>query len=213
MTARPQDLVDFGARILVPDGGRHPEQVVTLGATPGPPLAMRYGVLAIADPWWPEAAPQEPVIALGGGEKGTVLSTIALTREDGTVDRLGVAASVGDLDRVVTWHPLVQSERHLHLDVDSALGAFYEITDAAALQPFFEDSLHMTGVLDRALTEPWVPMEADGRVAAAVFLSTDGPGLCPVWAGFDRDMVAVAVVVDLLILGVAGRHVLTEEVP
>lgn len=211
MTARPQDLVDFGARICFPDNGRYPEQVVTLGATPGPSLAMRFGALAIADPWWPEAAPQQPVIALGGGDKVTVLSTVALTRDDGTVEQMGVAASVGDLARVATWQPLVQAEQHFHLDVDSALGAFYEITDAAVLQAFFEDSLHMKAVYDRALTEPWVEMEVDGRVAAAVFLSPDGAGLCPVWAGFDRDMAAVAAVVDLLILGVAGRHVLTEE--
>ena len=209
MTARPEDLVDFGARVHVPDDGHHAEQVVTIAATPGPTLGMRFGAVAIADPWFPEMAPRQPVIALGGGDKATVLSHISLVRPDGTVDRLGVAASVGDLDRVVRWHPLVQEEEHFHLDVDSALGAFYEITDAAVLQPLFEDSLHMKGVYDRALSEPWVPMSVDDRVAAAVFLSPDGAGLCPVWAGFDRDGSAVAVVVDLLILGVAGRHVLT----
>ena len=213
LTARPQDLVDFGARFTFPYNGRYPEQVVTLGATPGPSLAMRFGALTIADPWWPEAAPQQPVIALGGGDKATVLSTVALTRADGAVEQLGVAASVGDLARVATWRPLVQAEQHFHLDVDSALGAFYEITDAAVLQPLFEDSLHMKRVYERAMTDPWVPMAVDDRIAAAVFLSPDGAGLCPVWAGFDRDTSAAAVVVDLLILGVAGRRVLTEENP
>ena len=125
MTARPQDLVDFGARILVPDGGLHPEQVVTLDAVPGPSLAMRYGALAIADPWWPEVAPQEPVIALGGGDKATVLSTVALARDDGTVDRLTGGWQV-------LSHRAVDSSKVVKRDGD-VLQTYHPFTKAAQL--------------------------------------------------------------------------------
>lgn len=208
MDVGPQDLVRWGDRYLFPDNGRYPEQAVILSATSGPPLTMRFGALAVADPWYPEVAPQEPVILLGGGAKPTRLSTIARARADnGEVERMAVAASVGDLDQVVTWHPLVRNEQHMHLESDSALGAFYEISDGPALQPVFEDSLHMKGIYDRALTELIVTMDVAGRSVAAAFLCPDGSGLYPVWAGFDRDMSAVAVVVDLLTLRAAQRRI------
>jgi len=204
MEIEPQHLVKFGDQYLFPGNERYPEQIVTLSATPGPSLAMRFGVVAIADPWYPEGAPKYPAIALGEGEKATVLTTISQTRaSSGVQESLAIAASVGDLDQVVTWQPLAQDEHHLHLDVDSALGAFYEITDAAVLQPLFEDDLYMKGIYDRALTEPMVAMEVDGRVVAVVFLCPDGSGLYPVWAGFDKDMQAAAVLVDLKMLGAA----------
>jgi hypothetical protein len=44
-------------------------------------------------------------------------------------------------------------------------------------------------------------MEVDGRVAAVVFLCPDGSGLYPAYAGFDKDLQAVAVLVDLKTLG------------
>jgi hypothetical protein len=43
-------------------------------------------------------------------------------------------------------------------------------------------------------------MELAGRVAAVVFLCPDGSGLYPAYVGFDQDMGAVAVLVDLRIL-------------
>lgn len=207
MDVQPQDLVAFGDRYLFPGNDRYPQQTVTLTATPGPALSMRFGAVAIADPWYPQDAPRYPSIALGKGEKATVLTTIAHTRAGGELESMAVAASIGALDEVVTWHPLVQDEQHFHLDDDSALGAFYEITDADLLQPLFEDDLHMKGVYDRALTKPVVSMELDDRVVAVVFLCPDGSGLYPTWAGFDKDMTAVAVLVDLKILSGAERRV------
>jgi hypothetical protein len=47
-------------------------------------------------------------------------------------------------------------------------------------------------------------MEADGRVVAVVFLCPDGSGLYPVYAGFDKDRRAIAVLVDLRLLDDAG---------
>jgi hypothetical protein len=96
--------------------------------------------------------------------------------------------------------PLVEDEEHFHLDSDSALGAFYDITDASALRPLFENDLHRQQVYNRALADRIVTVEVDGRVAAVVFLCPDGSGLYPAWTGFDRDMVAVAVLVDLRLL-------------
>jgi hypothetical protein len=201
MGIQPQDLVGFGDQYLFPGNDRYPEQTATLSATPGPSLAMRFGAVAIADPWYPEGAPSQSAIALGEGEKATVVTTIARVRAGSDIhESMAVAASVGQLDQVVTWQPLVQDEQHFHLDVDSALGAFYEITDAAVLQPLFEDALYMKGIYDRALTEPAVAMEVDGRVVAVVFLCPDGAWRYPMWAGFDEDMSAVAVLVDLKIL-------------
>lgn len=208
MGTQPKDLVSFGSRYVFPGSDRYAEQTVTLTASPGPSLAMKFGAVAIADPWWPEAAPQYPVIGIGRGAYPTMLTTVARTRDGRTEpERMAVAASIGDLDEVTAWQPLVQAEAHFHLDVDSALGAFYEITDAALLQPLFEDAGHMKGIFDRTLTELVVPLEVDGRVVAVVFLCPDGSGLYPAWAGFDKDMQAVAVLVDLKLLSAAERRV------
>ena len=80
---------------------------------------------------------------------------------------------------MASWQPLVVREAHFHLDSDSALGAFFDITDAAVLRPLFKDDMHMQGVYNRALEERIVTMEAEGRVAAVVFLCPDGSGLYP----------------------------------
>ncbi|PVG83873.1 hypothetical protein DDE18_06120 [Nocardioides gansuensis] len=97
---------------------------------------MKFGAVAIADPWFPEVAPEQSLILLGEGEKPTVLTTITRTRADsGRVETKAVAASVGDLDEVITWQPLVQNEQHMRLDSDSALGAFYEISDGGYSSP------------------------------------------------------------------------------
>jgi hypothetical protein len=61
-------------------------------------------------------------------------------------------------------------------------------------------ALHMQGLYNRALDERVVTMEADGRVVAVVFLCPDGSGLYPAWTGYDKDMQAVAVLVDLRLL-------------
>jgi len=81
------------------------------------------------------------------------------------------------------------------------LSAFYDITDSRALRPLFENAEHMQGVYNRTLEERVVTMEVDGRVAAVVFLCPDGSGLYPAYAGFDKDLQAVAVLVDLKTLG------------
>jgi hypothetical protein len=190
---QPQDLVRFGSSYLVS------AQPVRLAAMPGPSLALRWGTLALADPWFPEMLPEFQVIGLGQGEKPTLLSTIDVQR-GGEAQTIACAAMIGPVDEVVTWRPLVQGEAHFHLDSDSALGAFYDITDAASLRPLFEDDQHMQAVYNRALEEQVVTMDVDGRVAAVVFLCPDGSGLYPVYAGFDKDMQAVAVLVDLKLL-------------
>lgn len=206
MRVPPQRLVGFGDSHAFPGNDRHVEQTVTLTATPGPSLTMRFGALAIADPWFPEAAPQQPLTVIGGGAQPTTLTTVGRSRADGgEVELVSVAASIGHLDAVVTWQPLVQNEQHMHLDCDSDLGAFYEISDGVALQPLFKDDLHMKGVFDAALTDLIVPMESQGRVVASAFLCSDGPGLYPAWVGYDIDMSAVAVVVDLKVLSEAHQ--------
>jgi hypothetical protein len=64
----------------------------------------------------------------------------------------------------------------------------------------FSDDMHMQGVYDRALEDRVVTMETNGRVVAVVFLCPDGSGLYPAWTGYDKDMQAVAVLVDLRLL-------------
>jgi hypothetical protein len=206
MSSAPEDLVRVGDRYVFPANMRYPEQTVALTATPGPVLPMRWGLLAIADPWYPEATPKFAATTIGGagGDKTTTLTTVARTRiEGGEVDVMAVAASAGDLDRVTTWQRLVVNQTHFHLDSDSALGAFYEITDGPQLQPLFENAEHMKVIYDRALTEKIVAMEVDGRVAAVVFLCPDGSGTYPAYVGFNADMSAVAVTVDLRTLDAA----------
>ena len=141
------------------------------------------------------------MIGIPQGEQPTMLSTIALPRQGRPEPvPMSCAAAIGRVDHVASWQPLVVREAHFHLDSDSALGAFYDITDAAVLQPLFEDATHMQGVYNRLLDGRIVTMVVEGRVAAVVFLCPDGSGLYPAYAGFDRDMQAVAVLVDLRLL-------------
>lgn len=195
MSTSPDVLVDFGTSL----GLRG--EAVTVTATPGPAISLRWGTLAVADPWFAPGLPELQQISIGQGEQSTLLSTIEVARE-GRPDPVAMscAAAIGAVDEVTSWQPLVHNETHFHLDCDSALGAFYDITDSPALRPLFEDDLHMQQVYNRALTDRIVPMEVDGRVAAVVFLCPDGSGLYPAYAGFDKDLQAVAVLVDLKLL-------------
>ena len=196
IVVNPQDLVEHGATYAFPANGRYRSETVALAELPGPSLSLPWGMVAVADPWFPEAAPSDAAGATSSGEQPTSVTTIARTRSDkGTSEPMAVAATIGPVADVTVWHPAVVAERHFHLDSDSSLGAFYDITDAALLQPLFEDSLAMQTVFNRALTELLVPLEADGRVVGVAFLS--GKDLHPVWQGYDAGGVAVAVLVDL----------------
>src|SRR5687768_7234878 len=194
MGTAPDRLVEFGTNIALP------RQTVTLTATPGPSLPLAWGTLTIADPWWPEY-PDGPIELLGRGEHPTLLSTIVVDveRKPEPVET-SCAAAVGPLDQVTSWQPVLHDEAHFHLDSDSALGAFFDINEEDVLRPLFTDDLHMQGVYNRALEERVVTMEVDGRVVAVVFLCPDGSGLYPAWTGYDKDMQAVAVLVDLRLL-------------
>lgn len=202
---RPQDLLEYGATYVFPSTSRHRRDTVTLTDTPGPTLSTRFGLIAIADPWFPENAPTYGAISLGEGGQPTALTTITRTRADtGAPESMPVAATVGAVADVAVWHPLAPDGRQFHLDADSSLGAFYEITDAAALQPVFENSLLMQSIFNRALEELIVPLEGDGRTLAAVFLC--GKDLHPAWAGYDANGVGVAVLLDFGVLALArGR--------
>jgi hypothetical protein len=134
-----------------------------------------------------------------------VLTTITRTRADtGASELTPVAATIGAVAEVAVWQPLAQDGRQFHLDSDSSLGAFYDITDAATLQQVFEDSLLMQGIFNRALEELIVPLEVDGRTLAAAFLC--GKDLHPAWAGYDANGVEVAALLDFGVLALAqGR--------
>ena len=135
-------------------------------ATPGPGVPLRWGTLAIADPWFAPSVPKVQQISIGQGEQTTVLSTIAVPRAGQPEPaKVSCAAAIGAVDQVTSWQPLVHQESHFHLDCDSALGAFYDVTDSAVLRPLFEDDQHMQEVYNRALVERIVAMEVDGRVA------------------------------------------------
>ena len=141
---QPHNLVSFGSSFEVSG------HLVTLSPSPGPVIDLRWGTLALADPWWPEELPELQVIGIPQGEQPTTLSTIALPRQ-GRVEPvpMSCAATIGRVDQVASWQPLVVREAHFHLDSDSALGAFYDITDAAVLRPLFEDAQHMQSVYNR----------------------------------------------------------------
>jgi hypothetical protein len=199
MSPAPEALVGFGTVV------RMHGEAVTLTPTPGPAVSLPRGTLAVADPWFTPGLPELQQISIAQGEQPTVLSTVAMPREKHPEPvAMSCAAAIGRVEEVSSWQPLVQGERHYHLDSDSALGAFYDITDTAVLRPLFEDDLHMQGVYNRALAERVVAMEAGGRVAAVVFLCPDGSGLYPVYAGFDKDRRPIAVLVDLRLLDDAG---------
>lgn len=205
IVVEPQDLVELGARYVFPGNNRFERETVTLTAKPGPTLSMTWGAIAIADPWFLEAAPTSPAIGIGAKDYPTAVTVITRTRADtGVIEVRPVAATVGKVADVAAWHPLAD-EGQFQLDSDSSLGAFYEITDATALQPLFEDDLYMQGIFNRALKESIVPMEAEGRTLAAVFLC--GKDVHPAWEGFDSDGAAVAVLLDFgLLSGAQGRE-------
>jgi hypothetical protein len=176
----PRDLVELGARYVFPKNRRYQGESVTLTSKAGPTLSTKWGALAIADPWFPEAAPATPVIGMGAKVYPTAVADVA------------------------AWRPLAD-DGQFQLDSDSSLGAFYEVTDAAALQPLFEDDLYMQGIFNRALEESIVSMEADGRTLAVAFLC--GKDLHPAWVGFDANGVVVAVLLDFGLLSQAqGRE-------
>lgn len=205
IVVRPQDLVEYGATYVFPGTSRHRRDTVILTATAGPTLSTKFGLIAIADPWFPEAAPTSSAIGLGRGEYPTILTTITRTRADtGASESMPVAAMIGAAANVAVWHPLAQDGRQFHLDSDSSLGAFYEITEATALQPIFEDSLLMQRIFNRALEELIVPLEVDDRTLATAFLC--GKDLHPAWAGYDANGVGVAALLDFGVLTLAqGR--------
>lgn len=207
MQIQPHALVNFGDRYMFAEREVRPGQTVTLTAMPGPPLDLVSGRLALADPWWPEGAPTDPLTDLGSGPHPTSLSTVGILRagraEPATV---ACAASIGHLDRVAAWRPVAHNDTDVHLQVDSGLGAFYDITDAPALLLSFQDDRNMNSVFDRALAEKVITMHAGGRATAVVFECPDGPGLYPVYAGLDSHGQTVAVVTDLLILSDAERR-------
>jgi hypothetical protein len=74
---RPADLVSFGKSFRLRD------ETVTLTATPGPAISLRWGTLAVADPWSPEMLPEHLLVPIAKGEQPTLLSSIALPREAG----------------------------------------------------------------------------------------------------------------------------------
>jgi hypothetical protein len=208
MSVAPHELVRFGDQYASPAGPHHVEEACSLRPIHGPSLETRFGLVAIADPWVPSAAPEYADISLGGGgTKTTTLAAISRSRADGFgVDAQCVAAAIGDHERVVSWEPLLShNDSKSHIEVDSGLGAFYEITDASLVWRLFEDDHYMHGIHDRALSELVVPIEASGRVVASVFIVSGGAGVHPAWAGFDRDMSAVAVLVDTGILSEGER--------
>jgi hypothetical protein len=201
----PRDLVEFGARYIFPRNPRSPRETVTLTAKAGPTLSTKWGAIAIADPWFPEAAPEAAATFLSRKECRTAVTVITRTHDEtGASKVLSVAATVGAVTDVARWQPLAD-DGQFQLDSDSSLGAFYEITDAAALQPLFEDDLYMQAIFNRALEESIVPIEADGRTLAAAFLCPKD--LHPAWIGFDSNGSAVAVLLDFGLLSHAqGRE-------
>lgn len=205
ITVEPQDLMEVGARYVFPKDRRYQEEAVTLASRAGPTLSTKWGALAIADPWFPEAMPTTPAIGMGARDMPTAVTVITRTRaETGAGEVVPLAAVVGAVADVATWQPLAD-DGQFRLDSDSSLGAFYEITDAAALQPLFEDDVYMQGIFNRVLEESIIPMETDGRTLAAAFLC--GKELHPAWVGFDANGVSVAVLLDFGLLSHAqGRH-------
>lgn len=201
----PQDLVELGARYAFPKDRRYQRETVTLTSKAGPTLLMKWGALAIADPWFPEAAPSTPAIGMGAQSYPTAVTVITRTRtETGAGEVLTLAATIGAVSDVTAWQPLAD-DGQFKLDSDSSLGAFYELADAAAIQPLFEDASYMQGIFNRALEESIVSMEADGRTVAAAFLC--GKELHPAWVGFDTNGVAAAVLLDFGLLSHAqGRE-------
>jgi len=204
---RPEKLVEFGARYVLGGNSAGLGQTVTLTARPGPSIFMEWGMLAVTDPWWPPALPEASMGIIGRGDQPTTLSTISFRREDKPEPvTMACAASVGPVDQVAGWQPIAVDEQHFHLDSDSALGVFYDISGQDALDPLFQDGEHMQQVYNRALEEQIVAMEIGGRAVAAVFLCPDGSGLYPAYLGYDKDMRMVAALVDLLLLTDVDRR-------
>ena len=201
MTLEPRDLVAFGDAYDWPaEGERPPVPGVALRALPGPTLPG--GAVVVADPWWPENQPTAAHCQLPPGGPVT-LGVLQFPQLPGP---LACSAVIGQLDRVLEWRPLVVNGEQVQLNVDSALGAFYDIADLDALKPLFSDDEYMLGVHERALGESVVAIDLEGRVAAVVFMCGMCDGLYPVYVGHAADGSSVAVLVDLALLLRAGAR-------
>lgn len=205
IVVEPQDLVEYGAAYVFPRISHYERETVSLERTAGPTLPTAWGAIAIADPWFPEAAPATASTIIHGKQQPTAVTAITRTRAGtGAREVWPVAATVGAVSEVAAWRPL-PDDGQFQLDSDSSLGAFYEITDAGVVHPLFDDGSYMRGIFDRALQELIVPMEVDGRTVAVAFRC--GKDLHPAWVGFDASGVAVAVLLDFgLLAGALARE-------
>ena len=169
---------------------------MVLEALRGPTVTLTRAGVAVTDPWWPENLPSAAHCQLPFD--GTV--TLGVIRLPQVPGPLACSAVIGRLGQVLDWQPLVVDGEQAQLDVDSALGAFYDIADTDVLEPLFRDDEYMFEVQQRAFAEKVVAIEVEDRVVAVVFECGMGDGSYPVYVGYDVDSVAVAVLVDLELL-------------
>ena len=203
MDLQPQDLLRFGdsyewSADIVEGGHRS-----ALALLEGPSLTLKWGGLAIADPWWTEGLPTQPVLAFKIGEHPVALSTIDYPYAGGLAT-FPCAAVIGRYRDVRTWYPLTGNDRHFHLDDDTGIAAFYDINATDVLAPLSSDPDYMHEVWKRAMVDKFVPLEHDGRVYAVVFQS--GKGYFPAYVGMDENGSGAAVLIDLETLNGATRR-------
>ena len=204
MDVQPQDLLGFGdvyewSDDIVEGGHRS-----ALALLEGPSLTLKWGGLAIADPWWTEGLPSQPVITFRIGEHPVALSAIDYPYAGGLAT-FPCAAVIGRYRDVVAWHPLSGNNEHFHLDIDTGIAAFYDANAGDVLAPLSADPDYMHGVWKRAMADRLVPLEHEGRVYAVVFQS--GKGYFPAYIGADEDGSGAAVLIDLETLdGATGRE-------
>ena len=197
MNLEPCDLVAFGDEYDWPAEGERPAvSGVVLEALLGPTLGLPGEAVVVADPWWPETFPEYAHFFLPS-DAPVVLGTVSLPHLSAP---LVYAAAVGRVEEVDTWLPLAFDGEDLHLEVDTGLGAFFDVTDTALLKQLFTDDEYTLELGRRVLEEKAVAVEAEGRVVAVLFECGMGDGSYPVYLGFNVDGAPKAMLVDLELL-------------
>jgi len=210
MNPTPQDLVAFGDQYDWPEQDWPGGLRNTLTALPGPSLRLSYGALAVADPWWPEKLAPRSVLGMGAGEYPVVVSTLAFPRDGKPDEALPCAVTVGAPDRATQWHPMIRDGADYYFEVDTGLGAFYDLADTHILETLSRDDEYMLGVFRDTMDRTVSSIEVDGRVVAVVFRCSDGDEF-PAYGGFTPDGKPVALLVDLQLLDGTARRVEPHE--
>jgi hypothetical protein len=202
---RPQDLVDFGTRYGWGEFGDHRTNV--LSRLTGPDVTLSSGELLVCDPFYMDAVSRQSAVVFPVGAHPTVLSVVAFARSDGSGDFYScTAATVGDVDRVTQWRPLVRDGAELRCQVAGGMAVFLDLVHADRLRDVARDEDAVLNLADEVTEEQVAVVQHDGAQIGVAFMCSLGGGDYQLYGGYDAAGEVVSVLVDLELLTRAERR-------